>query len=238
MASIRTLTRNTAGRLRARETTHGDPAHVRDVVRLLGGSACGGPVLDLGCGRGEVVSALRESRARAFGIDLRLPPLAGLGGLAQADARALPFADSSFGGAVSILLLHYFRDAGPVLGEVGRVLRPGGVLVLIDRITSKDPEERTRHEAIERARNADARRFRTLFELRELGRAAGFAVEPLHLHRIRIPVADWLTGVPRDALPPLRKRLAVPHPVPRDGGLGVENGRVVLTTATLLCRRV
>ena len=76
----------------------------------------------------------------------------------------------------------------------------------------------------------------TLSELRELASVAGFAVEPMNLNRMRIPVADWLTGAPPDNLPLLRERLAVPHPVPRDGGLGVERGRVVLTTATLLCQ--
>jgi len=46
------------------------------------------------------------------------------------DALALPFPDGHFEVAVCIRVLHHFADPGPVLAEFGRVVRPGGALVL------------------------------------------------------------------------------------------------------------
>jgi ubiquinone/menaquinone biosynthesis C-methylase UbiE len=46
------------------------------------------------------------------------------------DARALPYPDSTFDAAVCVRVLHHFADPGPILAELGRVLRPGGILVL------------------------------------------------------------------------------------------------------------
>ncbi len=48
----------------------------------------------------------------------------------EADAAALPLDDASMDVAVCIRLVHHLEDPRPVLREIGRVLRPGGVLVL------------------------------------------------------------------------------------------------------------
>jgi SAM-dependent methyltransferase len=46
------------------------------------------------------------------------------------DALALPFPDGYFDAAVCVRVLHHFADPAPVLAELGRVVRPGGVVVL------------------------------------------------------------------------------------------------------------
>jgi SAM-dependent methyltransferase len=46
------------------------------------------------------------------------------------DALALPYPDGHFDAAVCVRMLHHFGDPGPVLAELGRVVRPSGVLVL------------------------------------------------------------------------------------------------------------
>jgi SAM-dependent methyltransferase len=46
------------------------------------------------------------------------------------DALALPYPDGHFDAAVCVRVLHHFADPTPVLLELGRVVRPGGVLVL------------------------------------------------------------------------------------------------------------
>jgi SAM-dependent methyltransferase len=47
----------------------------------------------------------------------------------RADAGSLPLASSAFGVVVNVGAFHLYEDAGKVLGEVARLLRPGGHLV-------------------------------------------------------------------------------------------------------------
>ncbi len=46
------------------------------------------------------------------------------------DVLSLPAPDGYFDAAVMIRVLHHFADPEPVVRELGRVIRPGGVLVL------------------------------------------------------------------------------------------------------------
>jgi O-antigen chain-terminating methyltransferase len=95
------------------------------------------PVLDLGCGRGELLLLLREAGVAASGVDSdpALVQAARRRGLAVADGdalaalRALP--DGCLGAVTAIHLLeHLAADAVlRLLGEVRRVLRPGGCLI-------------------------------------------------------------------------------------------------------------
>lgn len=47
--------------------------------------------------------------------------------LVLGDSRTLPFADASFDVVLSGGLLEHFRDPAPVLAEMARILRPGGL---------------------------------------------------------------------------------------------------------------
>src|SRR5437588_325468 len=65
-------------------------------------------VLDLGCGTGDLVVMLHRAGARPVGLDISGAMLRearrktnGRAGLVRASAFDLPFADASFGGAVS-----------------------------------------------------------------------------------------------------------------------------------------
>jgi ubiquinone/menaquinone biosynthesis C-methylase UbiE len=46
------------------------------------------------------------------------------------DALALPFPDGGFDAVTCIRVMHHFGDPVPLIAELGRVIRPGGVLVL------------------------------------------------------------------------------------------------------------
>lgn len=46
------------------------------------------------------------------------------------DAFELPFEDASFDAVVCVRVLHHIEDPRPVIAEFGRVLRPGGVLIM------------------------------------------------------------------------------------------------------------
>ena len=51
----------------------------------------------------------------------------------QGDSLALPFANSSFDHAVLHLILTVARDSARVLAETVRVVRPGGIILVLDK---------------------------------------------------------------------------------------------------------
>jgi ubiquinone/menaquinone biosynthesis C-methylase UbiE len=59
--------------------------------------------------------------------------------LVQAPAEELPFEDDSFDTAVSRLVLCGVDDQSRALGELRRVLKPGGTLLFIEHVRSDDP---------------------------------------------------------------------------------------------------
>ncbi len=102
-----------------------------------------GSVLDVGCGTGEITERLAETflQASFVGVDLeeqhlararsRCAPYQSRVRFQYGDALALPFPDGQFDLVVCRHLLQAVPDAGRVLLEIRRVLRPGGRVHLI-----------------------------------------------------------------------------------------------------------
>ena len=99
----------------------------------------GGAVLDAGCGPGIVTRFLMERRAadsRFFGIDqspamidaARRNLTGGPVDLQVARIEQLPFPDSTFDVVLAIGVIEYV-EAAVALGEIGRVAKPGAILV-------------------------------------------------------------------------------------------------------------
>jgi SAM-dependent methyltransferase len=93
------------------------------------------PILDIGCAFGEFGRVFFEGRPRPeIGIDIDRRELRRAtadpiyGSVAQVDARCLPFATACLPAVISISTLEHIPDVETVLNEIGRVLRPGGVL--------------------------------------------------------------------------------------------------------------
>jgi len=93
------------------------------------------PVLDLGCGPGQIGLAVARAGRRVCGVDLS-PAMAGLaaarlGGASAGDLRALPIRSGSVGGVVAYYSFIHLRREEQAAGwaEVARVLRPGGRFV-------------------------------------------------------------------------------------------------------------
>src|SRR4051794_21067354 len=57
-----------------------------------------------------------------------------------APAESLPFEDGSFDYAVSTLVLCTVEDPQRALGEIRRVLKPGGRLIFLEHVRSEDPK--------------------------------------------------------------------------------------------------
>jgi SAM-dependent methyltransferase len=91
-------------------------------------------ILEVGCGEGELAERLaRETTATVVAIDQseRMVELTrGLGVDARvADVQELPFADGAFEAVLAGWMLYHVPDLDRGLGEVARVLAPGGRLV-------------------------------------------------------------------------------------------------------------
>jgi ubiquinone/menaquinone biosynthesis C-methylase UbiE len=98
-------------------------------------------VLDVGCGTGELMRRLRAKYPDAVlaGIDpvaemlaVARDKLSGNEDLRTGYADALPWSAGAFDVVVSCNMFHYISHPVEALREMGRVLRPGGSLVLTD----------------------------------------------------------------------------------------------------------
>ena len=86
--------------------------------------------LDVGCGSGRYLQELDSRGAVAFGLDLSMPMLKRArrqsARVARADLRVLPFNAMTIDLAICGLALGDVAELELALGEIARVLRPGG----------------------------------------------------------------------------------------------------------------
>src|SRR5881398_3296856 len=96
----------------------------------------GQQLLEIGCGMGTDLLQFARGGAQVTGVDLtprsieisrqHLALYGESGNFAIADCETLPFADDSFDVAYSNGVLHHTPDTAGAVGEIHRVLRPGG----------------------------------------------------------------------------------------------------------------
>jgi SAM-dependent methyltransferase len=204
-----------------------DPVHTRDVltryVPLYDGLA---PVLELACGRGELLDLLRDRGTEARGVDLDAGMVAAARerGHDVAHGDALDFLDAaepgSYGG---VFAAHFVEHLDPdaalrLLRGARRALRPGGRVVLVTPNAAslsvlghdfwKDPTHV---------------RFYDPDLLAFLCREAGLTVEetggnerndpgpPPHLHAPEVPVHPALTDLINEAVQRASGRRGAKH---------------------------
>jgi ubiquinone/menaquinone biosynthesis C-methylase UbiE len=117
-------------------TEGADPEYTEQILPLadewLAGRA---RVLDVGTGEGQLARRLSASGAAVVGVDptmAQIEEAARRGGgptYVRSGAAALPFSDGSFDAVVACLVFEHIDDVDDAIGEVARVLEPGGRLV-------------------------------------------------------------------------------------------------------------
>jgi SAM-dependent methyltransferase len=164
------------------------PALSAELIKVAGIEP-GRRLLDVGCGPGSLATALaavvgaenvsavdpsepfaETCRERLPGADVRV-----------AAAEELPFADDSFDGAFAQLVVNFMTDAERGVGEMKRVVKPGGTVAACtwdyaDKMTLLRAYWDAAHEvAPDEAVNADevTMRYSNVDELTDLWRIAG-----------------------------------------------------------------
>ena len=100
-------------------------------------------MIDIGTGTGRMLALFADRFERTDGVDMSHRMLtvaranlekAGVrnANVRQADAQALPFADACADLVTLHQVLHYMDEPERVVGEAVRVLRPGGLLLIVD----------------------------------------------------------------------------------------------------------
>jgi cyclopropane fatty-acyl-phospholipid synthase-like methyltransferase len=105
-------------------------------------------ILDIGCGRGEIVRHCAQLGTDIFGIDYapvatrmthdllsqedNKNPLPGRTGIARVDAKRLPFNEGTFDRVLMFDVVEHLYpwELSQTLSEIGRVLRPDGRLII------------------------------------------------------------------------------------------------------------
>jgi SAM-dependent methyltransferase len=101
-----------------------------------------GRIADVGCGIGHSYRLLEPRET--VGVDVDTDALAGQErATVVSDMRRLPFADDEFDGAIAVHSIEHVPDPEPALAEMSRVVRPGGIVVLVtpNRLTFARPDE-------------------------------------------------------------------------------------------------
>ena len=111
--------------------------HVRLLLEHLG-DLTGKRVLDVGCGKGRFARILQERYPDAgiWGLDISEEMLKHVPAGIQTRAgsmTALPFEDASFDAAYATESLEHAVEIDVAVGEMCRVVRPGGAIAIIDK---------------------------------------------------------------------------------------------------------
>ena len=180
----------------ARSPLHRNPARLKRLFDFTQPQA-GERALDVACGPGIVTTALSELGLRAIGVDLTAEMIAEAratprGAYLIADATRLPVAAGRFGLVISRNSLHHIPDPDVVMGEMARVLQPGGRLIVEDMRAPDDPAKRAYHEMVERLRDISHARTLTAAEVRSLAVGAGLIPKREMPGSFEIDFEEWI----------------------------------------------
>jgi ArsR family transcriptional regulator len=135
---------------RVRDELFGDRFHLAALAAL---ADSGWTVGDLGCGTGQVSAAISPFVGRVIAVDAsaemlhaaktRLrPPMFRNVELRRGELEALPIDDNSLDLATMMVVLHHVAEPLRAIQEAGRVLKPGGRLIVVDISSDVAPRDR------------------------------------------------------------------------------------------------
>ena len=209
-----------------------------DLAAMLGAVDLSGAerVLDAGSGAGHTALAFAPKVAEVVALDLaeamlaqgrRLARERGLSNITfqRGDVERLPFPDASFDLVTSRYSAHHYPHPLAALREFARVLRPGGVFLLVDVVAPEPPAQDTFLNAIELLRDPSHVRDHTAEQWLRMCAAAGLAAEQLGSWALRLEFESWVARM-NTPLPAIAQIRALIDGAPREvrAALAIEEG--------------
>ncbi|QMR76782.1 class I SAM-dependent methyltransferase [Enterobacter sp. RHBSTW-00175] len=160
-------------------------------------------VLDLGCGAGHASFAAAQQVAQVTAYDLSSQMLdvvteaakaKGLKNLVtrQGYAESLPFADDTFEIVISRYSAHHWHDVGQALREVKRVLKPGGIFIIMDIMSPGHPVRDVWLQTVEALRDTSHVRNYSSGEWLQMTAEAGLISRSLITDRLPLEFSSWI----------------------------------------------
>ena len=178
-------------------------------------------VLDIATGPGYIAEAFARAARQVVGVDLTAAMLAigeertKLNGLSNVsfrigDAQNLPFKRENFDVVVCRLALHHMQEPGRVVGEMTRVSRVGGTVLVEDIFASEHRERAEYQDRWEKLRDPSHLRVLPLSEHLRLFEEAGLETDAVKTFDDLCPeVERWLatTKAPPERAEEVRRLL-------------------------------
>lgn len=193
----------------ARMKQTNDEKPLAGIVRISG-VVPGQQVLDVACGPGFLTRAFARAGSRTVGFDATEAFLAfaraearqeGLSTIEfqAGDAERLPFDEGTFDVVACRAAFHHFPRPACVLGEMRRVCRPGGRVMVADLLGHDDPERAAYHDRVERLCDPTHVRALPAAELERLFAEAGLRIVTAPRSTMDYDAHEWIAHGGPDA---------------------------------------
>ena len=160
-------------------------------------------VLDMGCGAGHASFAVAHQVKQVVAYDLSAQMLdvvaqaakeKGLDNIAtrQGYAESLPFEDGFFDVVISRYSAHHWHDVGRALREVNRVLKPGGVVIVMDVMSPGHPVRDIWLQTVEALRDTSHVRNYSSGEWLSLMNDANLIADTVLTDRLPLAFSSWV----------------------------------------------
>jgi ubiquinone/menaquinone biosynthesis C-methylase UbiE len=155
----------------------------------------GETILDVGCGTGVFSLDILSFKPRVVGLEISRPMLLRAGQKTRGysfdpicgNMMALPFADEVFDKAVSMTALEFVEDAHGAVGEMFRVTKKGGTIV-VTTLNSLSPWAARRKEKAEKGHHLFKKMiFRSPDDMRRLAPVDGVLKTAIHFQKAENP---------------------------------------------------